>query len=175
MSRKWRRIKEGKPEPVPQSALDAVKRRRWRRLIVVGLIGLSFPILEVIAYRFRAITMIIDNRTDLPITDLKVTYPGGSFEQAEIKPGGEVVRVTRPDFSFKGNDFSTYLLTIRVSTPDGGIIRQFLRAGALDYSATETYTIEMVPPEGQVQIRHKTSPGFPLNLVHGLLERLGLG
>ena len=98
MSRKWRRIKEGKPEPVPQSTVDALKRRRNRRLIFVGLIGLSFPILEVIAYRFRAITMVIDNRTDLPITDLKVTYSGGSIEQAEIKPGGEVVRVTDGPF-----------------------------------------------------------------------------
>ena len=82
MSRKWRRIKEGKPEPVPQATIDAIKRRRRRRLIVVGLIGLSFPILEVIAYRFRAITMVIDNRTVGPITKLKVTYPGGSFEEA---------------------------------------------------------------------------------------------
>jgi hypothetical protein len=175
MSRKWRRIKEGKPEPVPQSTVDALKRRRKRRLIFVGLLGLSFPILEVIAYRFRAITLTIDNRTDSPVTDLKVTYPGGSFEQAEVKPGGEVVRVTRPDFTFKSDQFSTYPLTIQFRTADGGIIRQLLRAGALDYSATETYTIEMVPPDGQVQLRHKTSPGFPLNLVRGLLARMGFG
>jgi len=89
MSRKWRRIAEGKPEPVPQSTVDALKRRRKRRLIFVGLVGLSFPILEVIAYRFRTITMTIDNRTVGPITNLQVTYPGGSFEEPEIKPGGE--------------------------------------------------------------------------------------
>jgi hypothetical protein len=175
MSKKWRRIAEGKPEPIPQSTLDALKRRRNRRLIFVGLIGLSFPILEVIAYRFRAITMTIDNRTVGPITNLKVTYPGGSIEEPEIKPGGEAIRVTRPDFTFSGNEFSTYPLTIHFSTADGGIFRQIVRVGALDYSATEKYVVEMVPPDGHIQLKHTTSPGFPLNLVRELLARMGFG
>jgi hypothetical protein len=175
MSRKWRRIAEGKPEPPSQPMVDALKRRRNRRLIFVGLIALSFPILEVIAYRFRAITMTINNRTVGPVTNLEVTYPGGSFREAEIKPGGEVIRVTRPDFRFSGNEFSTYPLTIRFSTADGGIIRQLIRAGALDYSATEKYTIEMVPPDGHIQLKHTSSPGFPLNVVRDLLARLGFG
>jgi hypothetical protein len=177
MSRKWRRIKEGKPEPPSQSTVEALKRRRNRRLIFLGLVILAFPVLEVIAYRFRAITMTIDNRTVGPVTNLQVTYPGGSFQEAEIKPGGEVTRVTRPDFTFtfRGNEFSTYPLTIRFNTADGGIIRQLIRAGALDYSATETYTIQMVPPDGRVQLKHTTSPGFPLNVVRDLLARLGFG
>jgi hypothetical protein len=175
MSRKWRRIAEGKPEPVPQSTVDALKRRRNRRLIFVGLIGLSFPILEVIAYRFRAITMTIDNRTVGPITDLKVTYPGGSFEQAEVKPGGEVTRLIRPDFTFKGDRFATYPLTIVFTTADGARHRQFPWAGALDFSATEKYTIEMVPPDGHIQLKHATSPGFPLSVIRDLLARMGFG
>jgi hypothetical protein len=175
MSRKWRRIAEGKPEPTPQSMVDALKRRRNRRLIFVGLVGLSFPILEVIAYRFRAITMTIDNRTVGPITDLKVTFPGGSLDEPEIKPGGEVTRVTRPDFTFSGKEFSTYPLTIRFTTADGGVIREMVRAGALDYSATEKYTIQMVPPDGHIQLKHATSPGFPLSVIRDLLARMGFG
>jgi hypothetical protein len=175
MSRKWRRIAEGKPEPPSQSMVDALKRRRNRRLIFLGLLMLSFPILEVIAYRFRAITMTIDNRSNLPVTNLKVTYPGGSFEVPELKPGGDVTRVTRPDFTFKGDEFSTYRLTIQFTTADGGVFRQMGRTGALDYSATERYIIEALPTNGQVQLKHTTSPGFPLGAIRDILKGLGIG
>ena len=66
MSRKWRRIAQGQPEPVPARDRDALRKRRNRRFLVLGLIALSFPILEVIAYRFRAITLIVENRTKRP-------------------------------------------------------------------------------------------------------------
>ncbi|WP_435005687.1 hypothetical protein P12x_003498 [Tundrisphaera lichenicola] len=175
MSRKWRRIAEGKPEPVPQSTLDALKRRRNRRLLFVGLLAISFPILEVIAYQFRAITITIDNRTGGPITDLAVEYPGGSFEIPEIKPEGDATRVIRPDYSFQSNQFSTYLLTIRFHTSDGIVFRQTGRIGALDYSATEKYVIEKVPTSVQLQLQHTTAPGFPLGTIRDLLKGLGLG
>jgi hypothetical protein len=175
MPRKSRRKPETRPETTPTATVEALKRRRNRRLLFVGLIALSVPILEGIAYRFRAITMVVDNRTDGPITRLKVTYPGGSIEEPEIKPGGVVSRVICPDFSFHGSAFSTYRLTIQFSSANGAVIKQIGRAGALDYSATEKYVIETTPPDGQVQIHHKTSPGFPLGTVGDLLAGLGIG
>ena len=138
---------------------EALRRRRNRRFLFVGLIGLSFPILEVIAYQFRVITITFDNRSDGPITKLKVTYPGGSFEESEVKPGGEVTRVTRPDYTFKGEQFSTYSMTIRYAAEDG-LHSQIGRAGALDYSAQEIYTITQTPPEGRLQLEHTTLAGI---------------
>ena len=49
--------------------------------------------LEVVAYRFRAITITLSNRSAEPITRVKLTYTGGSIETAELKPGGSVTRV----------------------------------------------------------------------------------
>lgn len=174
MSKKSRRKAEGKPEPTPSATVEALKRRRNRRLIFVGLVALSFPILEAIAYQFRAIAMTIDNRTEGPITRVKVTYPGGSFEEPEIKPGAAITRLTRPDFSFSGAEFSTYRVMIEFATADA-LIRQSGRAGALDYSAHEKYIIEVVPTDGQVQLKHATSPGFPLGAIRDILARLGIG
>ncbi len=175
MSKKSRRKAEASPKPEPPAAVEALKRRRNRRLMFVGLIALSFPLLEGIAYRFRAITMTIENRSNGPITGVKLTYSGGSIEEAEIKPGGSITRVTRPDFTFSGPEFSTYRLAIQFTTADGAMIRQSGRAGALDYSAHEKYLVEMVPVEGQVQIKHATSPGFPLGTIREILTGLGIG
>jgi hypothetical protein len=162
------------PGAKPSSTVEAVKRRRNRRFIVVGLIGLSFPILEVIAYQFRTITITINNRSDRPLTDLKVIYAGGSFDAAELKPGGSVSRVIRPDFTFRGAKFATYPLDIQFRAANG-IIRQSGRIGTIDFSAHETFTIETTPLEVPIQAKHTTSPGFPLSLIRDLLERLGIG
>jgi len=162
------------PGTKPAPTAETLKRRRYRRLIFVGLIGLAFPILEVIAYQFRAITVTISNRSNQPITDLKVTYPGGAFDAPELKSGGSITRVIRPDFTFKGANFATYPLNVRFATSNG-IIRGGGPVGTIDFSAHETYTIEPAPLEVPVQVvKHTTSPGFPLSLIRDLLERLGI-
>jgi hypothetical protein len=158
----------------PATSVEAVKRRRNRRLLIVGLIGLSFPILEVIAYQFRTITVTVSNRSDRLLAKLKVTYAGGSFEAGDLKPGGSITRVIRPDFSFKGADFATYPIELQFATGNG-IIRQAGRIGTIDFSAHETFTVEPSPLEVPMQVKHSTSPGFPLSLVRDLLERLGIG
>jgi hypothetical protein len=163
---------KGKPEPTSPATLEALKRRRNRRFLFVGLIGLSFPILELIAYQFRTITISVINKSDMPIKKLKVTYAGGDFADDELKPGQAITRVVRPDFSFTSNQFSTYPLTIRFSA-GSGFNSQIGRAGALDFSATEIYTIVNLPDNSGVQIQHTTRAGFPLSLVRDVLERLG--
>ena len=176
-SRERRKAREEGRNPTPAetaSAAAAVKRRRNRRLIFVALIGISFPILELIAYQFRAITVTVSNRSKQPVTKVKVTYPGGEFDAPELKPGGSITRVIRPDFSFQGSNFATYLLEVHLATANG-IIRQRGRVGTIDFSAHETYIIEPAPLDPPIQIRHTTSPGFPLSLIRDLLERLGIG
>ena len=174
MSRKSRERRKVEEESKASTAAEAVKRRRNRRLIFVALVGISFPILELIAYQFRAITVTVSNRSKQPITKLKVTYAGGSFEAPELKPGGSVTRLIRPDFTFKGEQFATYPLEIRLAHADG-IIGQNGRVGSIDFSAHEIYTIEPAPLGVSVELKHKTSPGFPLSLIRDLLERLGIG
>ena len=80
---------KGQPEPTSPAVLEAIKKRRNRRFLFVGLIGLSFPILEAIAYRYRAITISLINKTDEPIKRLKVNYGSGEFDAEEVKPNGE--------------------------------------------------------------------------------------
>ncbi len=162
------------PRADPAATAAAWKRRRNRRLIVLGLIALSFPIVEVVAYRYRAITVTVANRTSRPMIGLKVTYTGGSFGVDAIEAGGSVTRVIVPDYTFRGSEFSTYRTTIEFSTP-GGFCRQTGRAGTLDYSAHETYTLQLAPPEGPVELKHTTFPGFPLGTIRELLQRLGIG
>jgi hypothetical protein len=180
MSRKSRERRKGKfqgeasPEGKPPATPEALKRRRNRRFLFVGLIGLSFPIIELIAYQFRAITITFVNRSDDLVKKIKVTYSGGEFDEPELKPGGSISRRIRPDFTFKGEHFSTYTLTIRFAAVDG-LHSQIGRAGTLDYSAQEIYTITQAPPEGRIQLQHTNRPGFPLSLVRDLMERLGFG
>lgn len=175
MSKKSRSRSKTDADPTPATIPELIRRRRNRRLIFVGLVGLSFPILEAIAYRFRAIAITVDNRSDRAITGVEVSYPGGSFEAPEIKPGGAITRLTRPDFSFRGSDFCTYRLTIRFTTADGAFHSQTGRTGALDFSAHETYVFESALPEGPAQLKHATSPGFPLSAIRDILTRLGVG
>jgi hypothetical protein len=181
MSRKWRERKkeiaegkEGKPAKSAEAS-EALRRRRNRRFLFIAAIGLSFPILEFIAYQFRAITITFVNRSDLLVKGIKVTYSGGAFDAPELKPGGSLTRLIRPNFDFKGEQFSTYMLSIRYSTEDGQVLGQMGRVGALDYSAQEVYTIVQTPPEGKVQLQHMTRPGFPLSLVRDIMGRLGFG
>jgi hypothetical protein len=143
-------------------------------LILVALIGISFPILELIAYQFRVITVTIINRSNQPITNLKVTYAGGSFDAPEVKSGGSVTRLIRPDFTFRGEHFATYPFDIRY-THEGVISGHGGRAGTIDFSAHETYTIEPTPLDPAGQVKHTTAPGFPLSVIRNLLGRLGIG
>ncbi len=175
MSKKSRRKAATEAGQAPSAPIEALKRRRNRRLIFVGLVALSFPILEAIAYRFRAIEMTVENRSNRPITAIKLTYAGGSFDAPDLKPGGSITRVTRPDFTFNTAQFSTYPLSIEFYAANGDRFRQVGRAGALDYSAHESYIVELAPPEGPFQLKHQTYPGFPLNAIRGLMARLGFG
>jgi hypothetical protein len=173
-SKERRKDRDGGTPP-PKGTAEALKRRRNRRFLFIGLIALAFPLLELIAYQFRAITVVLINRSDVLAKGVEVTYPGGSFEVPELKPGGSVTRVIRPDYTFKGEHFSTYSTTVRFATDDGGFFRQLGRAGALDYSATERYEITRTPVENRIQLQHTTRPGFPLSLARDLMDRLGFG
>lgn len=161
----------------PKLTAEELRRRRNRRYLVVGLLAISFPILEVIAYQFRTITLTIVNRSDVLVKSIKFNYSGGNFEVPELKPGGSATRVIRPDYSFnlKGDGFSTYTQAIRLTSEDGQIIAQMGRAGGVDFSATEVFTIISTPPKGQLELQHTSRPGFPLSLVRDLMERLGFG
>ena len=181
MSRKSReryKDREKAAEPAgarPRMTVEELKRRRYRRLLYVALFGISIPILEVVAYQFRAITITIDNQTDQPVRKIEVIYDGGKFDAPEIKPGERFTRVIRPDFRFQSDQFATYAFAIHLST-DRQILRQSGgRAGALDFSAHEIYTIQAIPPKGELQLQHTTKPGFPLSLIRDLMDRLGIG
>ena len=179
MSRKWKErkaqvlaAKSATTKPGPSAE---VRRRRNRRFMTVGLLAIALPIVELIAYQFRAITISLVNRSEVLIKGVKVTYPGGEIEASDLKPGGSVNRVIRPRFSFQGAPFSTYALTIRY-TPENGQVNGYLgRVGTIDYSATEMYTFTQSPPAGEIQLQHASRPGFPLSLVRDLMERLGFG
>ncbi len=159
----------------PKMTPEALRKRRNRRLIFLGIVAALFPALEVIAYRFRAITLVLENRSDEPISRIKVIYPGGGIESAELKPGGSITRVIRPDFTLKGEHFGTYPLTIRFATADAGWRSQIGRVGSIDFSATERYVVVSGQPGEPAVLQHSTSPGFPLNLIRDLLARLGIG
>jgi hypothetical protein len=166
---------EADPNAKPAMTLEALKRRRLKRFLIVGLIGISFPILELIAYQFRAITISFTNRSEQVVRGIKVEYDGGAFDIPEILPGGVANQVIRPNFSFKSSNFATYLLKIRFAAEDGGFFRQMGRVGSIDFSAKELYTIQAIPPENQLQLQHDTRPGFPLSLIRDLMLRLGFG
>jgi hypothetical protein len=181
MSRKSRERKKAErkesPPVKPELSSGALRQRRNRRFLYVGLIALSFPIFEVIAYRFRVITITVVNRSDVLINRIEVSYPGGAFDSLELKPGGSLTRLIRPDFNFsmKGDRFSTYLLSIRFASEGGNLYRQTVPVGGIDYSAQEVYTITPSLTVGGVELQHTTRPGFPLSLVRDLMERLGFG
>jgi hypothetical protein len=163
------------PAPKPSLSVEALKRRRNKRFLFVALVGISFPIFELIAYQYRAITISFSNRSEQAIRSVKVTYDGGAFDLPEIKPGGVATHVIRPNFQFTSKEFATYWMWISLSTENGHIIRLGERTGALDFSSKELYTIESTPPNGQIELKHTTRPGFPLGLVRDLMERLGIG
>ncbi len=158
-----------------KASAEAFRRRRNRRYIVLAVIAASFPILEVIAYQYRVIEVTFVNNFRGPITTLKFTYPGGEFTEAELKPTESITKRIRPDFSFKSSEFSTYRVMISFGTSDGGVFHQMSRAGTIDYSAHETFTVVPSPPAGQADLQHTTSPGFPLGAIRELLQRLGIG
>jgi hypothetical protein len=153
----------------------AIRRRRNKRLLVIGGIALTFPLFELVAFQFRTITISVENQTGNVIKDVRVTYSGGDFSSPEIKPGGSLTRVVRPEFSFKSGEFSTYRLTLQVRSIENGLFRQFSRVSTLDYSGSEIYRVSTEPEGGQLQIKHATLPGFPLGTIRTLLQRMGVG
>lgn len=164
------------PSVPPELPIEVLRRRRTKRLILVGVVAAALPLFEVIAYQFRAITVTIENRAETPITRFKMVYTGGSTTIDEIRPGATAVRVIRPNYQFGGGEhFSTYHLELQFTTGDGSFFRQVGRAGTLDYSARERYVIEAPVPGQPAQLKHSTSPGFPLGAVRDLIARLGFG
>lgn len=158
----------------PSTATEIVRRRRNRRMIFLGVVAVSLPLLEVLAYRYRSIQITVANRSDEVVTNIKVTYPGGSFEAKELKPGAELSELTRPLYTFTKDEFSTYRTVITFSTADGGVIRQNGRTGTVDYSARETFTIQNEGANAVMDIKHTTSPGIPLGTIRDLLTKLGM-
>ena len=160
--------------PAQPTAKEIIRRRRNRRFLFVAAVAVALPALEVLSYRYRAITIVVRNNADVPVTKIKLTYPGGSFEAPELKAGAEVAHVARPDFTFTRNEFSMYLLFLSFATPDKGSVRQFSRIGGVDYSARETFAIEPDGPEQKLVIKHTTAPGFPLGTIRDLFRSLGV-
>ena len=153
---------------------EVVRRRRNRRMIFLGLIAVLLPLLEVAAYRFRSILIVVVNDSDEVVTNVKVSYPGGSFAAQELKPGAELTELARPDFTFTSAAFSTYLTQISFSSADGGLTRLAGRTGTVDYSARETFALRNDGPNGVMEIKHTTHPGFPLGAIRDLLTKLGV-
>ncbi len=162
-------------EPSGLTPGQMVRRRRNRRMLFLLVVAVTLPLLEVLAYRYRSILITVVNRSEAVVTKVKVSYPGGSFEAKELKPGGELTQLARPIYTFTSDEFSTYRTMITFSTADGGFIRQNGRTGTIDYSARETYSIQPEPATGSVGIKHTTSPGFPLGAIRDLLTKLGIG
>ncbi len=160
--------------PAQPTAGEIIRRRRNRRFLFVAVVVVALPVLEVISYQYRAITIVIANKAEVPLTRLKVTYPGGLFEAPELKAGASVTHVARPNFTFTREKFSMYELFLTFTTPDKGSIRQFARTGSIDYSARETYTVEPDPQDGKLVIKHTTDPGFPLSAIRDLFRSLGV-
>ena len=182
MSQKHRLAKkaraESKDQPKDKAGPSAtaliLRKRRNKRLMILGAMALVIPVLEVIAYHYRAITITIVNKSPAPLTALKFTYPGGDFAAAEIRPEESISRVIRPDFSFSRADFSTYRPGLVFQTPDAHY-RQFFKISTLDYSCTENFAITPSPETGRAEVKQRTSPGFPLSAIRDLLARLGIG
>ena len=157
------------------SAVETIRRRRNKRLLMVGAIAILMPLFELVAYQFRATTITFVNSSTEPIKGLKLTYPGGAFDAPEIKAGARLTHVIRPNYTFHRDDFSTYRLMVSFATPDGGFYRQTDRIGSLDYSARETFTLFLTPPKGAIELKHTTTPGFPLGTIRDLLASMGIG
>ena len=159
------------PAPTPG---EIVRQRRKRRLIFLAAAAIAFPLLEVVAYRYRSILIIVTNASDEVVTNVKFRYPGGSFEAKELKPGGEITHIARPDFAFTRDGFSTYSTRVSAFAASGAFNLMELRAGTIDYSARETYAIEPSGETKALRFKHTTQPGFPLGAIRDLLTRLGL-
>ena len=168
--RKAARAAVAAAQPTPG---EVVRRRRTRRLLLLAVVAVALPLLEVVAYRFRSILIVVANRSDEVVTNVQVTYPGGSFEAPELKAGGELTHVARPNYSFGRDHFSTYLAAIRFRTARGDLIRQSGVAGTIDYSARETYAIQAEPSGAGLTIKHSTQPGFPLSTIRDLFAKFG--
>ena len=172
--RRKQRVAPDQAQANPPPA-EVVRRRRNRRMIFLGIIATLLPLLEVAAYRYRSILIVVANQSDEIVTNVKLTYPGGLIEAKELKPGGELSEVARPLCTFTSTEFSTYRTTVSFSTADGGLVRQVARTGTVDYSARETFAIRNDGATGEMQIKHSTYPGFPLGAIRDLLTKLGVG
>lgn len=168
--------------PPPDEVLDqvpspaaVVRRRRTKRLIFLAVVAVLIPVVEVVAYQFRSILLVVRNGTERSISEVTATYPGGKVELGEIKPGGEATRSIRPnyEFSLRRNVFSSYPFSLRVRTADGGISHYSGREGTIDYSAQEVFVVGDESAQGLIGIRHTTRPGFPLGAIRDLMHRLG--
>lgn len=160
-------------QPKPLTPGEVVRRRRQRRFLLLAAVAVLLPVLEVLAYQFRSILIVVTNKSEEVVTDLHLTYPGGSIDARELKPGGELTHVARPTYSFGRDHFSTYLTAMRFTTARGDFIRQSGRAGTIDYSAGETYAIQPDPSGAGLTIKHSTQPGFPLGTIRNLLAKFG--
>lgn len=164
--------------PVPPILdTEALRRRRRRRWIFILSILAAAPAVEAIAYHWRAISITVVNRSNGPIRALRVEYPGGSFEQAELDAGGAVTHLVRPNYSFSMANFSSYRTLIRFEGVGGVLFRQYVPIASLDYTAHETYTARPGPPGPQslpITLDHTTEPGFPLGEIRSLFRRLGI-
>ena len=156
------------------TAGEVIRRRRNRRMLFLGLVAVLLPTLEVVAYQFRSILIVVANRSDQVVTNVKVTYPGGEMEAKEIKPGGELTHVARPDYSFTKQDFSSYRVNVSASTATGAFRLIEPKVGTVDYSARETFAIQPEGENGPLTIKHTTYPGFPLGPIRDLLTQLGV-
>ena len=162
-------------EPPRATPAEVVRRRRYRRFLLLVLIAVALPLLEVVAYQYRGILIIVVNNSDEVVKNVKFAYPGGSFEEKELKPGGEVTHLARPNYNFSRESFSTY--SIRVSAVGSRATFSLIdpKTGTVDYSARETYAIEPEETPGVLKFNHKTRPGFPLGTIRDLLTKLGVG
>ncbi|WP_435016582.1 hypothetical protein TA3x_004150 [Tundrisphaera sp. TA3] len=161
------------PIPTPLDP-EALRRRRRRRWIFLLSILVAAPIVEAIAYQFRSITVALVNRTEMPLHGIRIEFPGGVVERAELAPGAADVHQIRPDFSFSLADFSSYRTMIRFGTGAGMLSRHNIKITSIDYSSRETYTIRPGPPGMPLVLDHTTEPGFPLGQIRDLFRSLGL-
>ena len=162
-------------EPPRATPAEVVRRRRYRRFFFLALIALALPLLEAVAYQYRGILIIVVNNSDEVVKNVKFTYSGGSFEEKELKPGGEITHLARPEYHFSRGSFSTY--SVRVSAAGAQATFSLIdpRTGTVDYSARETYAIEPEETPGILKFNHTTRPGFPLGAIRDLLTKLGVG
>ena len=162
-------------EVPPLTPAQVVRKRRYRRFLLLAIIAVVLPLAEVVAYQWRGILITVVNHSNNLVRNVKFSYPGGGFEAKELKPGGEITHLARPNYSFSRASFSTYPVRVSATGENTTISLIDPKTGTVDYSARETYTIESEELPGSLKFHHTTRPGFPLGLLRDLLTSLGVG